>query len=82
MNFFSDLAPFLLLGCLVALAALAISFFLLSRAWKRNAFFWKALAQQREWECRQWRETNATQRRQLVDLAKKVRDFGLNGGKQ
>lgn len=76
----SDLLGILIISVFVAAVALALSFYLLSRAWKRNALFWKDLCQQREWECRQWRETNGHQRRQIVDLAKQVRDFDPNGG--
>lgn len=74
-SFLLQHAPFIGIGCLLLMTGIAVTYFLLYRGQKRIAQNWKEIAFQREWECRQWRETNTVQRRRLVEMAKPIRDF-------
>ena len=74
-SFLTQHAPLIGIGCLLLMTGIAVTFFLLYRGQKRIAQDWKEIAFQREWECRQWRETNAVQRRRAVEMAKIIRDF-------
>lgn len=73
-------APYIGIGCTVLLAALALYYFFAYRSERCKARLWRAIAQQRELECRQWRHTNWGQRLRLIGLARKMREF--NPGKE